>query len=473
MSRSKAVGDIGTQDTVGLHILNRLEGLPFTRYHRRIVAVVATAYLFDAMDVAILTFVLAPISSEFDLTKVQTGAIASASFIGMAIGSIGGGWLSDRFGRRPVFTASMLVWGTASLLTAFSWDFSSLLGFRFLTGIGMGAELPCAIALLSEFLPAARRGKYLGLAHVVAVIAYLGSGCATLLLGWRGAFLLMFVLSLFALVVRRGLPESIRWQVAHKKYEKAAATLKKFGEQPAGEATAPDVVQATVVQTAVSTRGPLRDLFQRGQRAHTTTAWAMWFFQFLAQSGINIWIAKMLVDRGASVNSSIGMTMFIFAWGIPGALLASVLLERLGRRPVYAASTVMCSTAALWYGTATSAVMVIVAGSVMYFCLSAMSAGLYAYTPELFGTGARALGTGTASAAGRIGAVIGPLMIPALLVTWGYVGTFVAISACLFTAAAFVLVLGRETRGKSLESLAASHEEQSSQPRARIGEETR
>jgi putative MFS transporter len=429
-------------------LVARLEGMPFTRLHKRIVAVVATAYLFDAADVAILTFVLAPISAEFHLTALQSGSVASVAFVGMAIGSVGAGWLSDRFGRRPIFTVSMLVWGIASLVTAFAFNYESLLACRFVTGIGMGAELPCAVALISEYLPARRRGAYLGSAQILVVCSFLISGGATLLLEWRLAFVLMFVLSLFAFVVRRGLPESVRWQVTHGALDAARATLAKFETLvPAGTPA------ATVPPTVPATRGPLRDLFTGSQRRRTGTAWGMWFFQLLAQYGINIWIAKLLVDHGASIAKSIGTTMFMLAWGIPGTLIACYLLERLGRRPVYACAAVLTSASALAYGLASTPGWALVAGCVMNVFLAAMTASINAYTPELFSTGSRATGAGTASAAGRIGSVVGPLVVPAVLVAWGFTGAFLVLSLCFLAAAAVVLLFGRETRGKVLENL--------------------
>ncbi|MEA5456301.1 MFS transporter [Sinomonas sp. JGH33] len=448
------------EDRSGPEIIARLEGLPFTRLHKRVIAIVGTAYLFDAADVAILTFVLAPISAEFHLNPIQAGTVASTAFVGMAIGSIVAGWLSDRFGRRPIFTLSMLLWGLATLFTAFSWDYSSLLAGRFITGIGMAAELPCAMALASEYLPAKRRGPYLGSAQILVILSFLISGGITLLVGWRAAFMIMFVLSLFAFVVRRGIPESVRWQVAHSDLDGARATLSRFESTVPADLIAQVPPQPPAAGTMVpASRGPVRDLFARQQRKLTLTAWSMWFFQLLAQYGISIWIAKLLFDHGASITASIGITMLMQVWGIPGALISSLLLERLGRRPVYVASAILAGAAAFWYGNASTAVIAIVAGSVLNFFLSAMTAGINAYTPELFPTASRATGTGTASAAGRVSSVIGPLVVPVILVTWGYAATFLVLSLCFLIAAGVVLVLGRETRGKSLEAIAVDASE--------------
>ncbi|MCA4131836.1 MFS transporter [Arthrobacter sp. M4] len=443
---------IGILSRTGPEIMARLEGLPFTRLHKRFITIIGLAYLFDAADVALLTFVLAPISAEFHIDKLQAGTIASIAFVGMAIGSICSGWLCDRFGRRPVFTYSMLLWGAASLFTAFTWDYGSLLTARFFTGIGMGAELPCAMALASEFLTKKRRGTFLGSAQVLVIMSFLISGGITLLVGWRTAFIIMFVLSMFSFVVRRGVPESIRWQVTHGRLEDAQKTLARFeAAAPPGSITPVTPPPPVEGSTVPASRGPLRDLFAGGQGKRTVTAWMMWFFQLMAQYGITIWIAKLLFDNGASIAASIGTTMLMQVWGIPGALTSSFLLERLGRRPIYVAAAICTAAAAFWYGNAPSPAVAIVAGSVLQFFLSAMTSALNAYTPELFSNSCRATGIGTATACGRVSSVVGPLVVPAILLTWGYAATFVVLGLCFLAAATAVLALGRETRGKSLE----------------------
>jgi MFS family permease len=123
---------LGTTAAPGLNVPARLERLPLTRYQRGLFVIIATAWLFDSIDLAALTFILAPMSAEFSLTDTQAGLLASVSFIGMVVGASSAGALADRYGRRPVFATSMLVWGAASLLAALSWDLTSLLVARFL-----------------------------------------------------------------------------------------------------------------------------------------------------------------------------------------------------------------------------------------------------------------------------------------------------------------------------------------------------
>jgi MFS transporter, putative metabolite:H+ symporter len=140
--------------TVTYGIAQRLERLPMTSYQRIIFLVIATAWLFDSMDLGMMTFILGSIKSEFGLSAVQAGLLGSASFAGMFLGAATSGMLADRFGRRLVFQWSMVLWGAGSFLCATANDVETLMLFRVLLGIGMGMEFPIGQAMLSEIMPA-------------------------------------------------------------------------------------------------------------------------------------------------------------------------------------------------------------------------------------------------------------------------------------------------------------------------------
>lgn len=436
----------------------RFERLPFTRYQRRLLMIVATAFLFDSIDVAMLTFVLAPVSQSFHLSPTTAGLLASATFAGMAIGASTAGVLSDRFGRRPVFAYSMLFWGVASLLTALAWGTPSLLVFRFLTGIGLGAELPVAQALASEFLPAKRRGWYFSWLPGMITIAFLVGGVLSLALvpsfGWRSMFVVMFALSLFGWYIRRSVPESPRWCESQGRPDQAARVMAEFEDRVARESghPLPEPEPAPAVNSTAG-KSPLGALLARPYRRRTLLAWGLWILSQLAYYAITAWIAKLLVIKGLTITGSIQFVLLMQVWGIPGFLVAARLMERLGRKPVVTAAIVLSAASAYLYGSVSGSVAVIAAGSLMQLAFMAMWAGIYTYTPELFPTNARATGAGTASTAGRLGAIIGPALLPTVLLAWGYTGTFALLAGIFFAAALLVLALGPETRGRVLEEV--------------------
>ena len=174
----------------------RLDALPFTRLHRRLVLGSGAGWALDAMDVGLISFVMAALAAQWDLDTTTLSWVASVGFVGMAVGASLGGLLADRVGRRQVFALTLLVYGLATGAAALSWSVASLLVFRFLIGLGLGAELPVASTLVSEFAPTRIRGRV-----VVALESFWAVGWLLAALigyfvvplsddGWRWAFAL-------------------------------------------------------------------------------------------------------------------------------------------------------------------------------------------------------------------------------------------------------------------------------------------
>ena len=198
------------------NIPNRLERLPMTGYQRRIFAIIASAWLVDQVDVALLTFLLGTIVVAFGLTPFQAGLLASMTFGGQLAGNIAAGLAADRYGRRTVFQVTMLVWGLASFMAAGAWSVGVLMACRFLIGVGVGGEAPVAQAMVSELVPTRVRGRYVAIMEGFWAVGTVLSGAITWLLlpylSWRWVFVAVGSLSLVVLLVRRGVRESARWR---------------------------------------------------------------------------------------------------------------------------------------------------------------------------------------------------------------------------------------------------------------------
>jgi MFS transporter, putative metabolite:H+ symporter len=206
-------------------------------------------------------------------------------------------------------------------------------------------------------------------------------------------------------------------------------------------------------QELASTRFSLSELFSRRYRTRTVMTWILWFCVLLGYYGITTWIAKLLADNGLSVAKSTSFVLLMTMWGIPGFLTAAHLIDRVGRKPVIIGAILLSAIAAFLYGQASSTAELIVAGSFMQFFFFAMWSALYAYTPEVFPTRARATGCGTASGVGRIGALLGPYLVPVVLTAWGAGMVFTLAAAFFVLAAVVVLLLGPETKQKILEEV--------------------
>ena len=447
----------------------RLERLPMTGYQRRVFAVIATAWLVDQVDVALLTFLLGSLIAAFKLSPTQAGTLAAMTYLGQLVGNVLAGAASDRFGRRPVFQGTMILWGASSLLAAVSWSIGSLMLFRFLIGVGVGGEAPVAQAMVAELVPARVRGRYIAFMEGFWAVGYVLSGCICYfllpLLGWRAAFAAVGALAAIVLLVRRALPESPRWlaergRVAEAEQAVSMMEAEVYG-QLGGEPPGADPVEALpefrgAISGAADASPKLSafaTVFSRAYARRTAMAFGLWFFALIGFFGLNSWIAVLLKAHGFTLTGSVGFVTLITTGGIPGFFTAALLLERVGRKPTTAAFLLLSAVAAYAYGHASGTAALFAAGFTMQFFLFGMWSCLYAYTPELYPTRARSTGAGMASAAGRVGAILGPILVPMIVARGGQGAAFTLGAGAFALAALLVATLGVETRGKVLEAV--------------------
>lgn len=439
-------------------IAARLERLPLTSYQRWIFGIIATAWFFDSMDLAALTFVLGSIRQTFGLSTAETGLLSSMSFLGMFVGAASAGLLADRFGRARVFQVSMIFWGLGSLFCGLSTTATALGASRLLLGFGMGMEFPVAQSMVSEIMPACNRGRYIAFLEGFWPLGFIASGLLTYFVlqaaDWRWVFILQAIPAVFVLVVRRYVPESPRWLASHGYSERAEATVRDIESRVRdrlGSKELPPVVRQAAAPASEVTG--LRTLFSGIYAKRTTMLWTLWFFALLGFYGLTTWLGALLQAKGFPITKSVFYTILISLAGIPGFLVSAWLVESWGRKATLVMNLLCGAIACHFYGSAADQTQLIIAGLCMQFFLFGMWSALYAYTPELYPTHVRATGTGFASAVGRIGSLIGPYVIGVILPAAGQSGVFALGAGAFVVAALAVLVLGEETRGRTLESI--------------------
>ncbi len=458
---------IATDDGPGrgddvLNLAQRVDRLPNTRYQALLLMVIGTAWFLDVLDVSSMTYVLAPISRALSLTAHQSGLLVSAGFIGMAIGGTGAGMLADRFGRKIVFQYSMVVSGVASLLLAISWSFESMLAFRFLLGLGMGAEYPVAAALLAEITPTRNRGRVVAwVSQIAGASAFIAAGLLSFFLiswiGWRGFFAVEGFLAAFVLVVRRIVPESPRWFENRGRFAEAEQVMREIErrtEQAYGRPLAEPGAPKYDERATAKARFGILELFSRRYIGRTLMAWTLWLCFAGGYYGLQSWIGKLLADSGISIAQSIKLVLLMVLWAIPGGITSGWLCDKLGRKATLCSFMMASAAAAYVYGQATSQNELLVSGSVMQFFFFGVWAALYAYTGDVFPTLARSTGAGSAATFGRLGSIVSPLVIPVVMASYGTPGVFLLTGVIPFLIAVLaVLLLGPETKGRVLEEV--------------------
>lgn len=439
----------------------RLDRLPFTPLHRRLLLVAGAGWAMDAMDVGLISFIMAALAQQWGLTPGTVAWIGSVGFVGMALGASLGGSVADRVGRRWVFAATLLVYGLATGAAALSWSVASLLVFRFLIGFGLGAELPVASTLVSEFAPARIRGRVVVLLEAFWAVGWiLAALIGTYVVprseeGWRWAFALGALPALYSGVVRRALPESVRFLESRGRTEEAEAVVRRFeaaaGVAPPapGEAFAP-AAPASPAGPEVAARVGLGQLWGRGLARRTLALWLVWFGINFAYYGAFIWLPTLLVARGFPLVKSFQFTLWMTLAQLPGYAVSAYLIERWGRRPTLAAFLAGSAGSALLFAAADSPEGILLAGCLLsFFNLGAWGA-VYAATPEVYPTAVRATGAGWAAGFGRIASILAPLSVPPLLAAGGAMAVFGTFAAFFGLAIAGALMLP-EWRGRGLE----------------------
>ncbi|NLA65846.1 MAG: MFS transporter [Leucobacter sp.] len=432
----------------------RLDALPFTRKHGRVLFGSGIGWALDAMDVGLISFIIAALAQHWQLDKAETGLIASIGFVGMAIGASLGGLLADRFGRRQIFAATLLIYGLATGASALVGGIALLLVLRFFVGLGLGAELPVASTYVSEFAPARIRGRIIVILEAFWAVGWTASALIGYFIvpasehGWRWAFAIGAVPAIYALVVRWGLPESARWLAGAGKHAQAERVVAEFEASPkwfgsaqratgtAAQGVDPAPQANESAPLALSAKSRLAALWSREFRVRTASIWVVWFCVNFAYYGAFIWIPSILVDAGFSLVRSFGFTLIITLAQLPGYAVAAWLIEVWGRRLTLSVFLVGSAASAIAFGTVHTEAAIIASGMALsFFNLGAWGA-LYAVTPEIYPTSLRATGAGWAAGVGRIASIIAPLLVPVLLLAGGAGLTFTVFAAFFVVAAA-------------------------------------
>ncbi|KYQ02256.1 MFS transporter [Bacillus cereus group sp. MYBK71-2] len=389
---------------------------------RKLLGIAGLGWLFDAMDVGMLSFVMVALQKDWGLSTQEMGWIGSINSIGMAVGALVFGILSDKIGRKSVFIITLLLFSIGSGLTALTTTLVMFLVLRFLIGMGLGGELPVASTLVSESVEAHERGKIVVLLEsfwaggwlIAALISYF----VIPKYGWEVAMILSAVPALYALYLRWNLPDSPRFQKVEKR---------------------PSVIEN------------IKSVWSGEYRKATIMLWILWFSVVFSYYGMFLWLPSVMVLKGFSLIKSFQYVLIMTLAQLPGYFTAAWFIERLGRKFVLVTYLIGTACSAYLFGVAESLTVLIVAGMLLsFFNLGAWGA-LYAYTPEQYPTVIRGTGAGMAAAFGRIGGILGPLLVGYLVASQASLSLIFTIFCGSILIGVFaVIILGQETKQREL-----------------------
>ncbi|MDQ0200951.1 MFS transporter [Neobacillus ginsengisoli] len=391
---------------------------------RKLLGIAGMGWMFDAMDVGMLSFIIAALKVEWNLSAEQMGWIGSINSIGMAVGALLFGLMADRIGRKNVFILTLLLFSIGSGASAFATSLTIFLVFRFIIGMGLGGELPVASTLVSESVPMEKRGRIVVLLEsfwaggwlVAALISYF----VIPKYGWQVAMLISAIPALYALYLRLDLPDSPRFTAAKEKEK-------------------------------ISVLQGIAKLWSKEHGRQTAMLWIVWFCVVFSYYGMFLWLPSVMVMKGFSLIKSFEYVLIMTLAQLPGYFTAAWFIEKFGRKFVLVVYLIGTAISAYFFGTANSTSLLMVAGILLSFFNLGAWGGLYAYTPEQYPTMIRGTGAGLAASFGRIGGVLGPLVVGYLVAQKTSISIIFTIFCISVLVGAFtVLFLGKETKRKEL-----------------------
>jgi putative MFS transporter len=409
-----------------------------------------------------IAFALPVLIGPWAIKPQYIGLLISAGFLGQMLGAIGFGRVAERIGRLHTIIIAALVFSIFSFFCAASWSYVSLFIFRVIQGFGLGGEVPVAATYLNELIGAKTRGKF-GLAFMVlsfgigVVVASLAGYWIVPRFGWRWLFIVGGFPIVIVIYLGRVLPESPRWLAAvgrEQDAEKAMTTIEQRVRKALGtELPAPAVVAVTPVATGTR----FVELFGGIYAKRTIMVWVMWFAAYLANYGVNTWLPSLYKSVfKLPLDKALLYSLGTISFGIIGSCVALLLIDRVGRRLVVSVCFFVGGGffLALWYMGASTAVQVLVLTALAWFFFSVICGVAYVYTPEIYPTRMRALGTSVATAWLRLAAMIGPLFVGMVIARYGEVSlVFLYYGLIAVIAGIVVFWLGVEPKGKVLEQI--------------------
>jgi MFS transporter, putative metabolite:H+ symporter len=462
-------------------LIARLERVPFSRWHLRPRVIVGSATFFDAFDALSLAFVLPVLVPLWGLSPGQTGSLISIGYVGQFLGALIFGSLADAIGRVRAAAGAVAIMSVMSLGCAMAPGFAVLLVCRFAQGVGVGGEMPVAAVYINELSKARGRGRFFLLYEMLFPIGLMMTGQIGAVLvpmfGWQVMFLIGGIpgLAITWLILR--LPESPRWLISKGRFAEAEAIVCEMeahshrtdapppacsepgrgaGHEP-GRGAGQVMTVTSSSAAKLAERGTWTELLGRAYRRRTVVAWTLWWCAYFITNGLNNWmptlynrVYRLDLEQSLRAGALTNVMQVLVLLGC--AFVVDWTGRRLWTVGSFAAGALMLGMLGLF--GAHSVVAVIALVTLSYGIIGSANAVLYLYTPEIYPTRMRAIGTGAATCWLRVASAVAPLLVGHIVAARGIGSVFLmfaGVGVMGALASAFML----ETRNRPLEEIAA------------------
>ena len=465
---ANAAGLIGRSADLSAGAINaRLDRLPPTRSVWMAVVLLSLGGWFEFYDLFLPAYVGPGLVKSGMLTTTTSaflgfsglGAFVAATFAGLFLGTCLLGALADKYGRRPIFTASLLWYSAATVIMAFQGHAAGLNAWRLIAGIGLGMELVTIDSYLAEMVPVHLRGRafvvnqsvQFSAVPAVALLAYLLAPVSLAgLEGWRIVVLAGTVGAIFVWVIRRSLPESPRWLAQQGRLDEADAIVSRLEARVQAEYRAPLPEPSPGVEPPTHSEGTFLDIWRPPFLGRTLMLSVFNLFQTIGYYGFASWVPTLLIARGIGITHSLFYSLLIAIANPLGPLLALPFADKVERKWVIVGAAIGIAVFGSLFATASHPVLLVACGLCITFSSNLLSVGFHAYQPELFPTRVRARAVGFVYSMSRISAVFSSFLIANSLRNFGTAGVFTLIIGAMVVVVVTIGVFGPRTRRAQL-----------------------
>ena len=436
----------------------RLDRIPVWPYERKLLWIVGAGYFFAFFDIVTISFAAPVIATQFHVSKATVTLSVTSSLIGYIIGAFADSTIADKWGRKLSLGISVAVFSIGTVLAAVSTNVTELIAFRFIAGLGIGAEIAAVTTYIGELSPARLRGRYTSWATTAAyagfsVVPFIARGLVpTFAAGWRILFLIGALGGVTILVMRRGLPPSPRWLISQGRTDEAR-DLVETAEQTALENLDADRLPEPepVADEAPAERVPVKALLRRPMAGRVALFVAIWFVYYIGNYGWLTLAPTLFTDKGYSLADS---TTYLVVSGIGflvGAYATTRFTDRFERKYTIPLCALAWAFSLFVIGAFVSPTIIIVFGFIASTTIGLTVPMLYTYTAEHFPTSARATGVALSDGLGHVGGALAPLIVLGAYSAWGFSASFLVMAISGVVAGGLIL-FGITATGRSLET---------------------
>ncbi|WP_284778182.1 MFS transporter [Agrobacterium sp. lyk4-40-TYG-31] len=418
-------------------------------FQKRLFVIFGLVWAADAMQVLAIGFSAPSIAKSFGVTVPQALQTGTFFFLGMLIGAFAFGRLADRIGRRPVLFIAIILDAICGVASAFAPDLQWLIVARFLTGIGVGGTLPVDYAMMAEFLPSDRRGRWLVLLEGCWAIGTVALAVLALVAGtqggeaWRTIFFVTGLPALIGVILRLYVPESPLYLNQKGRSEEARKVLQRVAKTNGKDIDIPALVPQA------KQRAPITELFSNILRRRTVFLMLAWMLISVSYYGVFVYLPiKLAADGFGFMRGQMFLVVLAIAQ-LPGYALAAYGVEKWGRKPTLIGFLLLSAVGTLAYGLGQTVEVAVAATLLLSFSLLGTWGAIYAFTPELYPTTLRASGMGMAGAVARFGGLLAPSIVAPLMAS-NFGLALGVISGLLVVAAFSVWLIDAESRNQAL-----------------------